>query len=52
MKVETWTPLLLAMRGRHSSNSIDKVRAIAFPFQLATSIMLHSPYMTLTRRFQ
>ena len=42
--------LLLAMRGRHSANPIDKVCAIAFPFQKRVPsyfIKLHSPYMTL-----
>ena len=42
--------LLLAMRGRHSANPIDKVCAIAFPFQKRVCsyfIKLHSPYMTL-----
>ena len=47
--------LLRAMRGRHSSNPIDKVCAIAFPFQKRESRNFHKvtfPIYGPTRRFQ
>ena len=47
--------LLLAIRGRHSSNPIDKVCAIAFPFQKRESRNFHKvtfPIYGPTRRFQ